>query len=197
MRCEELANFRKGDRLGPVYAAARLMNANAQVAKALAQVAPIESRRSSIVERIQLPDPKTAELNSRLAKEETDARAKLKGWRRLNEIVEQSIRARSGDTQAEDRVAQVLKEDEGKLGALAEGTRQGRSGLPAGVGGIPIERQGKSCAVLDAGRTGSGGRGGAACTGSGPAPPSKVSAARRSAIATRSSTANTRAKSAR
>ena len=64
-RCEAMSKAARGDRLGPVYAAARLMNANAQVARALAHVALVESRRRMIIETIQSPPPKNAELNSR------------------------------------------------------------------------------------------------------------------------------------
>ena len=52
-RCQELAAAQRGDRLGPMHAAARLMQANAKVADALAHVAQIERRRRSIIERIQ------------------------------------------------------------------------------------------------------------------------------------------------
>ena len=64
-RCEALSKAARGDRLGPLYAAARLMNANAQVARALAHVALVESRRRMIVETVQPPAPKNAQLNSR------------------------------------------------------------------------------------------------------------------------------------
>jgi hypothetical protein len=64
-RCEAMSKAARGDRLGPVYAAARLMNANAQIARALAHVALVESRRRMIIETIQSPAPKKAELNSR------------------------------------------------------------------------------------------------------------------------------------
>src|SRR6185295_17862881 len=52
-RCQQLAAGRRGDRLGPMHAAARLLQANAKVADALAHVARIERRHRSIVERIQ------------------------------------------------------------------------------------------------------------------------------------------------
>jgi hypothetical protein len=78
-RCEALAKAARGDRLGPVYAAARLLNANAQVAKALAHVALVESRRRTIIETVQTPAPKNAELNSRFpsAEEDDDALEEL------------------------------------------------------------------------------------------------------------------------
>lgn len=52
-RCERMASAQRGDRVGPMHAAARLMQANAKVADALAHVAQIERRRRSIIERIQ------------------------------------------------------------------------------------------------------------------------------------------------
>ena len=72
-RCEAMSRAVRGDRLGPVYAAARLMNANAQVARALAHVALVESRRRTIIETIQPPAPKKAELNSRFLSPQDEA----------------------------------------------------------------------------------------------------------------------------
>jgi hypothetical protein len=97
-RCEAMSRAARGDRLGAIHAAARLMNANAQVAKVLAQVALVESRRRMIVETIQSPAPKKAELNSRFlsparfpSPEGTeDPRAALE--RRINAILEQHRR---------------------------------------------------------------------------------------------------------
>ena len=108
-RCEHLAELPKGDRLGAIYAAARLMRANAFIAQALANVAQVERRQRSIVERIQPPDPKVAELNARLEKQEGDAEYRLKVYRRMNEHVEASIRARTGDQQERDSVAELIK----------------------------------------------------------------------------------------
>ena len=71
-RCEAMSKAARGDRLGPIYAAARLMNANAQVARALAHVALVESRRRMIIETIQSPQPKKAELNSRFLSPENE-----------------------------------------------------------------------------------------------------------------------------
>ncbi len=87
-RCEAMSNVARGDRLGPIYAAARLMNANAQVAHALAHVALVERRSRSIVETIQPPRPENAELNSRLHTPVyyEDAREELK--RRIDAAIE-------------------------------------------------------------------------------------------------------------
>ena len=83
-RCVAMAKATRGDRLGPMYAAARLMNANAQVARALAHVALVERRTRTIVETIQPPKPENTELNSGFPSAEAmdDARAALE--RRLD-----------------------------------------------------------------------------------------------------------------
>jgi len=90
-RCEAMSKASRGDRLGPIHAAARLMNANAQVARALAHVALVESRHRTIVEKIQSPAPKNPQLNSTFPSggEQEDARAELE--RRLDARLE-SIR---------------------------------------------------------------------------------------------------------
>ncbi len=79
-RCETLANAVRGDRLGPIYAAARLLNADAQVARALAHVGLVERRSRTIVETVQAPGAQNSELNSGFA--DDDARAELE--RRLD-----------------------------------------------------------------------------------------------------------------
>jgi hypothetical protein len=117
-RCELLSLKAKGDKLGPLYAAARLMQANARVAEALANVAQVERRRRSIHERIQAPDPKQAELNSSLQKEKITAEERLKIWNRMNEHVEQSIRARMGEEGADDSVSRLIREEEKNLARL-------------------------------------------------------------------------------
>ena len=68
-RCEQLAMAQRGDRLAPIYAAARLMRAQAHGADALAHVAQVERRRRSIVERIQPAQPTKDELIQEIEKE--------------------------------------------------------------------------------------------------------------------------------
>jgi len=63
-RCEHFANLPKGDRLGAVYAAARLMRANAMAAQALGQLAEIERLESRIAKHIQSPVPDWTDSNS-------------------------------------------------------------------------------------------------------------------------------------
>jgi len=53
--CEHLAALPKGKRIEPVFAAARLMQSSAHVAKALAHMAQVERRQRTIIERIQPP----------------------------------------------------------------------------------------------------------------------------------------------
>lgn len=84
-RLDVLSQAHRGDRLGPVNAASRLLTANAQVAKALAQVALLERRSRVIVERIEPLTGKNAELNSPFPPQE-DARAKLEA--RLDALLE-------------------------------------------------------------------------------------------------------------
>ena len=62
--CQAVAQVVPTNELGPLREAARLMNANAQIARALALVALVERRSKTIVERIQEPDPGIAGLNS-------------------------------------------------------------------------------------------------------------------------------------
>jgi NAD-specific glutamate dehydrogenase len=83
-RCETLAFAQRGDRLGPLYAAARLMHAQARVAGALAHVAQVERRRRSITERIQTVRPNPQDLISRI--EEKDPLATLQ--KRLDDILQ-------------------------------------------------------------------------------------------------------------
>ena len=108
--CEMLAGKTKGDRLGPVYAAARLMRANAAVAEALANVAQIERRRRSIVERIQPPDPKKAELNSRLQEEKSAAEERLKLLKHVGGRLEQMSRGEKIDEGEKARLARIIED---------------------------------------------------------------------------------------
>lgn len=63
-RCEYLSLQAKGDRTKPIFAASRLMQANARVAEALAKVAQVEQRSRRIVERVQTPTPLLKDSNS-------------------------------------------------------------------------------------------------------------------------------------
>jgi len=124
-RCEELASVHRGDRIGPIYAAARLMRANAQVAKALAQVALLETRHRSIVERIQRAVPKPGELNCSSQNrgeegesEEQAAEGNLKVWHRLQQIVEETIRFRQGESDGQDVLTELIQREEQTLARI-------------------------------------------------------------------------------
>ncbi|HEY0282670.1 MAG TPA: hypothetical protein VGC27_08610 [Rhizomicrobium sp.] len=83
-RCEHLAELPKGDRLGAIYAAARLMHANAHVARAFAQVAQLERRQRTIIEHIQPLVLKSADSNSSLENElERELRLKMLRYMKL------------------------------------------------------------------------------------------------------------------
>lgn len=62
--CEEAAANPYNEQIGAIQAAARLMKASAEVAKALATVAGVEQRTKHIIETVQHDSPKTRELNS-------------------------------------------------------------------------------------------------------------------------------------
>ncbi len=113
-RCHNLSLRAETDKVGPINAAARLMQANARIAEALATVAQVERRSRSISERIQPPDKKQAELNSKLEKEKVDAETLTKFWQRMDEHVENSVRARMGEGD-DDRIAFLLKKQKQKL----------------------------------------------------------------------------------
>ena len=87
-RCGALSRSTEDDRIGPIYAAARMMQANARIAQALANLAQVEGRRRSIVEHIQPPDPKLLELNSQLHRKKRDDEHRRELERRLQAIVD-------------------------------------------------------------------------------------------------------------
>jgi len=84
LRCEQLSGMPEGDRVAPLYAAARLLHANAHIARALAQVAQAETRRRTIVEYIQSPVAKTADSNCSLENQmESALRVKMLRYMKL------------------------------------------------------------------------------------------------------------------
>ena len=111
-RCEEFALKSRDAHFAPMHAAARLMTASAKLADAFSNVARVERRRRSIIERIEPIDPKQRELNERNKKNLVDANMRMKIWRRMDEHIEQSIRARCGDTSVSDSVARLIKREE-------------------------------------------------------------------------------------
>jgi len=118
-RCEEFALKSRDAHLAPMHAAARLIQASARLADSLSNVAQVERRRRSIVERIEPIDPKQRELNERKKQDLVGANVRMKIWRRMDEHIEQSIRARMGDTSVSDSVARLIREEEENI-ALCE-----------------------------------------------------------------------------
>jgi hypothetical protein len=118
-RCCELAAG-ETDRVGAISAAAKLIQANAAAAGMLARLAQGETRHRSIVERAQPVAKDGDRLNSKNLTPREYVLRQEKYWRRLDEILNQAIKARTGeDPQAEDRVASVLRtveEDKKRLG---------------------------------------------------------------------------------
>ena len=83
-RCEHLAELPAGDRLAPLFAAARLMHANANVARSFAQVAQVERRSRRIIERVQPAVPNLNDSNSTLENElERDLRLTMLRYLKL------------------------------------------------------------------------------------------------------------------
>ena len=95
-RCEDLLVTQPDDKLGAVYAAARLMQANTRVADALSRVAQVEQRRRSVVLHLQDDRPTREELIREIEEEKkqsgVDSRAKLQ--QRFNQIVERERAAK-------------------------------------------------------------------------------------------------------
>jgi len=77
-RCKALASVNRGDRVEPLSAAARLMNSTARVASVLAQVALVERRHRSIIERIQPPMTELEKLNLEKEKRWSRPRAEIR-----------------------------------------------------------------------------------------------------------------------
>lgn len=113
-RCEALASAQRGDRIGALNAAARIMRADAALAAMFARVARIETRHRSFSETNQMTKADKAELNAK--KIELSVRQdrfdQEKVWRKLDEHVENAIKARTGDPDAHDRIKWVLDEIE-------------------------------------------------------------------------------------
>ncbi len=108
-RCEHLAELPEGDRLGAINGAARMMRANAFAAQAFAKVARVERRQKTIVERIQPPVFKTADLNSSFESElERDLRLKMLRYMKLlaDETFDPALKETQGaaakETQGDD-----------------------------------------------------------------------------------------------
>ncbi|MDR3525893.1 MAG: hypothetical protein P4L57_01350 [Rhizomicrobium sp.] len=85
-RCEILVNAQPG--VAPILAAATVLSAGARVAKVLAQVALVESRRRTIVETVQAHKPTPDELLAQdIAKAQANDGARAKLQRRLDALL--------------------------------------------------------------------------------------------------------------
>lgn len=63
-RAERLAAEHEGDRINPLFAAARLMNANARLAKEVGRLVQVEQRTRRIIEYVQPPVANSVDSNS-------------------------------------------------------------------------------------------------------------------------------------
>jgi hypothetical protein len=117
--CKQLSQDAKVDKTASIYAAARLMRASAHLADAFATVAQIERRRRTIVERIERGNLKQQELIAKKEDELHAAKTVERVYRRMNEHIEQSIKARLGEEGGYDSVARLV-EHEGETVARLE-----------------------------------------------------------------------------
>jgi len=92
-RCNVLADA-ADDTAGPILAAARLMNANAKIAKALTEAMQTERRSRTIIEVVQRPDPEIAGLNSTFALPENRKARRLALRRYLLQLLQDGPKPR-------------------------------------------------------------------------------------------------------
>jgi hypothetical protein len=81
-----------GDHLGPLSAAARLINSNARMAHALGLIALVERRNRTIIERIQPPKSELNSENEKKAPYRTRNEIRADIGRKWDEMVAQSRR---------------------------------------------------------------------------------------------------------
>jgi hypothetical protein len=95
-RCAGMAEDAGHNEYGAIHATARLMNATAQVAKALAQVTHVERRSRRIIETIQAPQPELNSLFSASRISSPQQRAKMRDLleRALLQFLEEQKRDR-------------------------------------------------------------------------------------------------------
>ena len=104
------------------------MRASAHVADAFATVAQIERRRRSIVERIERGNPKQQELIARKENELVSAKTRERIYKRMNEHIEQSIKARLGEEGGYDSAARLLKDEEERVARLEREVDEAKAG---------------------------------------------------------------------
>ncbi len=107
-QCDAWAKAGKPGRLASVATAARVMLASAGVARALTLAALGETRHRSINEAPS-PVDRAREQRRDFYQGNLDKAKKAEGiYERLNELVENSVRARMGEPDAEDRIKRNL-----------------------------------------------------------------------------------------
>lgn len=126
--CKQVSQDATVDKTATIHAAARLMRASAHVANAFATVAQIERRRRSIVERIERGNPKQQELIARKESELLSAKTRERVYKRMNEHIEQSIKARLGEEGAYDSAARLLKDEEETVARLEREVDEAKAG---------------------------------------------------------------------
>lgn len=92
---------------GRMIAAAKLMQASAQLARSLTLAALGETRHRSFVETPSPADRERERLREGKQKMIREAEAGEQAWGRLDELVEQAIRVRTGEAKGEDRIARA------------------------------------------------------------------------------------------
>ncbi|GAA0543557.1 hypothetical protein FHS83_000398 [Rhizomicrobium palustre] len=106
--CKAVINAEEeGDQIGPVLAAAKVMNAGANIAKSLGPITLVERRSRTIVEVIQPPESKTQDLNSRFSKwgpkQEEEVRKVGEIERRLAAIVNARLEQDEAEARAKSK----------------------------------------------------------------------------------------------
>ncbi|HUO89015.1 MAG TPA: hypothetical protein VMU08_07565 [Rhizomicrobium sp.] len=136
-RCRTLASVNRGDRLGPLSAAARLMNSGARVAQALAHVGLVERRHRSIIERIQPPRTEEDELNSQkrkyLARPRHEIREEI-GAKLERAIVEQRRKRLQQPSDPQEEANLRLQEQEWEEDRAGQDPKQRALGIYRGFG---------------------------------------------------------------
>jgi phosphoglycerate-specific signal transduction histidine kinase len=110
--CEAMLRESRGDPTKPIFSAAAIMRANVSTALAIAPAARGETRHRSISETILPPDRKKEEAKKTARTKLETAEARLRVTKRMDELVNQSIRARMGETTELDRVGMIVKSEE-------------------------------------------------------------------------------------
>jgi len=108
-QCDAWMRKGKPGHVQSATAAARVMQSSAGVARALTLAALGETRHRSIVEQ-QSPADRQKEARKEYFQNNLNKAETLKGiYKQLDDVVENSVRARMGEKDKEDRIARNLK----------------------------------------------------------------------------------------